>query len=149
MPKVRASMADVDTSYTAVAPGVYTAEIKTVEEKVVSEQPERIAYEIAYEIVEAMEPENEEERGRKLSNQIHIHKKSGELNEYGLAELKRHFECTLGEDGFDPDNADTDEIIGHRLRVEVTSREYTSENKLTGESETRTFADVNNIAPVN
>ncbi len=149
MPKVAASMADVDTSYNPIAPGVYTAEIVSVEEKVVSESPKRIAYHVEYEIVEAQDAENEEERGRKLTNQVHIHKKSGELNEFGLAELKRHFEATLGEDGFDPANADTDEIIGHRLLIEVASTESEHKNKLTGETETRTYSNVANIAPVN
>lgn len=141
MAKVKASMADVSTEFTQVGPGVYIFEVQEVKEVEADKKLGRLRYDVKSEVIEVEdgEPEN---LGRTFQDRIHFHKKDGEPNEFGIAQLKRYFEVTVGEERANADDADTDELIGHQFRAQITHRGYEQEDKLTGNVEQRTSAEI-------
>lgn len=129
MARIQASLADVSTEFKPVDPDVYESEIDGVEEV---KEDEKIHYIVTHQIKSPGDFFN-----RKLKDYIYIHKKNGELNEFGLSQLKRYFEATVGEDRANSEDADTDELIHQHLRIQVGMEEYEFDNKLTGVKEKR------------
>lgn len=147
MSRVRASMADVSTEFVNITPGVYELEIVNCEEKKVSDSPERYAYAFEYRIV-GTEPENADMQGKTFKNSVHISKKDGQTNEYGVAELKRHFEVTLGEEAANDPDADTDSLKNQRFRAQTILESFKKENKLTGQTDERKSTKIEAMAPL-
>ena len=145
MPKIKASMKDVSTDFSPIEPGVYKLEVQSVEEHE-DEQTGRIHYEIQSKIVAAEDGGNEDDVGRNFRDRIHIHKKDGELNQMGLAQLKRYFEVTVGEDRANADDADTDELVNQQFLGQLTIRKFTQEDNLTGEKVERQTNEISRMA---
>lgn len=140
MPRIKASLADVSTEFTPVEPGAYEAEITDVAE---TTNEGRTHYDVTLTVKDPGDF-----FGRKIRDRIYIHKKDGDLNEYGLVQLKRYFEATVGEDRANADDADTDELLHQHAMIQVGIDGYEVENKLTGKTEKRQVNRVEAIAPV-
>lgn len=146
MPRVKASMADVSTDYNPCEPGVARFEIESVEEETANDG--RVSYKMKSKIVEYTDGGKEEDVGRSITNTIYIHKKDGTANEMGIAELKRYFEVTVGEERANSEDADTDELIGQQFLGQIVIRSYKTTNNLTGEEEERQTNEIARVAPI-
>lgn len=149
MPKIRASMADVSSEYTPVEPGIHRYEIEDCEEKVNTDSGvERVHYVLTNRIVKVLEDGDEKDVGRKVNVRIHIHTKKGELNEIGLAQLKRFFEVTVGDERANDPEADTDELKGQQFVGKTIIRGYKSRDEITGEETERRTNEIQSIASI-
>lgn len=146
MPRIVASMASVSTDFNPVEPGVHRYEVESVEENT-DPDSNRTHYIIKNKIVEVVEPGKEEDLGRTVTDRIHIHLKTGEINEFGLAQLKRYFEVCISDDAANDPEADTDWLIGKQFLGQTTLRAYKSKDSLTGEEETRKSNEISRFAP--
>lgn len=125
MPKVRGSLADVSTEFQPVEPDTYVLELKECKEVV--HDDDRVHYEVLSEIKGLYDGGAETPSdfdGRKIRDFIHIHTKDGELNEYGLINLKRYAEATVGEERANDEDFDTDEMLNSQFVAEVYIDEY-------------------------
>lgn len=123
MPKVRGTMADVSTTYEPIDPDTYEMKVAGVEEKQLSKKPERWMYTVKSQV----DMPGTDHHGKPVYTRITIHKKDGDVNEIALAELKRFFEVTVGEDRANADDADTDELLQQRFLGEVIIRHWEDE----------------------
>jgi hypothetical protein len=117
MGKIKASLADVSTEFFPIDPGEYEMEVVKVEET--TSEDGRTVYAIVSKVSDPGDF-----HGRQVWDRIHIHKKDGELNPVGLAQLKRYFEAVVGEERANSDDVDTDELIGGTFQAEVTIESY-------------------------
>lgn len=147
MPRVHASMADVSTDFSPIEPGVHRYEIEEVTEHK-DEQTDRIHYALKCKVVEVIEGGDEKDVGRSYTDRIHIHTRQGELNEIGLANLKRYFEVTVGEEQANDPDADTDWLIGQQFLGQTGIQTYTVTDNLTGQEETRKRNEISRLAPI-
>lgn len=126
MPKVNANLAEISTSFEPVEPGVYEFLIKDIEiEELDAEGGKKKGKRQVYIFKNKIDQPDSEENGREIWDRIHIHKKDGTINEFGLVQLKRYFEAVLGEGNADRDDLDTDEIKNGRFQAEVAIETYT------------------------
>jgi hypothetical protein len=147
MPKVRASMKDVSTDYSPIEPGVHRFEVREVTEHV-DPDTSRVRYDIQSEVIEVIQDGNPEDVGRKLTDRIHIHKRDGDINDFGVAQLKRYFEVCVGEDEANDDDADTDWLIGRQFLGQVGISSYTVTDTITQQQEERRRNELTRLAPL-
>lgn len=147
MPRVKASMKDISTDYSPIEPGVHRYEIKDVTEHE-DENTNRIHYAIKSEVIEVMDGGDEKDVGRTITDRVHIHLRDGGLNEFGLAQLKRYFEVTVGEEQANDDEADTDWLINQQFLGQTTIESYEVKDNLTGQKETRKRNNLTRLAPI-
>lgn len=119
MAKINASMADVSTSFEPFDPGVYVFKIREVKDKT---EAGRTTYQVGLEVSAAVDG-NENAVGRKMTHFISMHKTNGEINQYGLADLKRLFEACAPDEA-NSDDADTDSLIDGEFMAQVTIDVY-------------------------
>jgi hypothetical protein len=118
MPKVKASMADVSTEAPPLPePGLKTFKVEECKEQLLEKG--RVAYDFKNVIQEG------EDRGKSVFHQVHLHTKTGDENEYGVATMKRYFEA-IAPDSANSDDADTDELINGIFVAEVSHDTYLS-----------------------
>lgn len=127
MPKVQATLADVNTSFDPAEPGDYDLLIEDVEDKTQGGRE-------AYNFVLTIDEPGTDEHGKKIWDYVSLTKKDGSPNKAGMAQLKRYFEAVFGaetvaEEGFD---YDTDELKKQRVHGEVTIEPWEKGNR--GES---------------
>jgi hypothetical protein len=147
MGRVKASMAEVSTDFNPMRPGVYDFEITKVTEDT-NKDTQRTKYTVENKVVGLVSDGEQEAVGRNIRDAIHIHKRDGELNEIGLAQLKRYFEVTVGEERANAEDADTDELVHQRFRGQVVIESYTVEDALTGKKEERKKNTISRFAPI-
>lgn len=134
MGKIKASLATVSTEFQLVEPGIYDFEITKYED--VEKDNEWVGTRITSEVVGG---DNEEMKGRKLMDYIHIKKPGEELdpeNNIGLKTIKRYFEATHGKDvvaEWSDEDFDTDLLLRKRWRGQIKIGSYTPK----GQSEPR------------
>lgn len=61
--------------------------------------------------------------GRKTRDRIYFYKNDGDMNEYGLAQLKRYVESTLGEERANSEDFDPEELVGQSVILTIGIRE--------------------------
>jgi len=144
MPRIVASMADVSTDYNPCEPGVARLQIDTVD--AVTSDDGRTHYVIKSKIMEYVDGGKQEDVGRTITSRVHVHKKTGELNEIGLAQLKRFFEVTVGEDRANAEDADTDELINQQFLGQISIRSYSTKDALTGDTVERQSNELDRLA---
>jgi hypothetical protein len=120
MPKVQASMADVSTEFVLPEPGIKTFKVEECKEQV-AENPRRISYNFKNVI---QTPGDDFKKP--VFHTVHLHKKTGETNEYGVATIKRYFEA-IAPDSANSEDADTDELLNGLFDAEVVHETYKSE----------------------
>lgn len=129
MALIKASLADVSTEFKPLDPGIYTFDIAEVEEVPSKDDEDTI---IAYRVKsKVLTPE--ESNGRTFSDYINILTKKGELNEIGLANLKRYFEVCFGKEvvaGWSDEEYDTDRLVGRQWKGQLTIESYTKEGEV-------------------
>lgn len=133
-------MANVSTDFSPVPANVYELKIDGVQEET---EDGRTHYTVVLLVQDVGDL-----YGKKIKDRIYIHKKNGEINEYGLAQLKRYFEATVGEDRANADDADTDELLNNHIRAQVGIEDYEVDNALTGQKEKRQRNRIEAIAPM-
>jgi len=143
MPRIVASMADVSTDYNPCEPGVARLQIENVEAKT---DNGRTTYFIKNKIVEYIEGGKAEDVNRTVTVRISAHKKDGTLNEMGLAELKRYFEVTVGDERANDPDADTDELHGQQFLGQIAIRSYQTVDSLTNTQVTRQNNEITRLA---
>jgi hypothetical protein len=121
-------MADVSTDTKPAEPGTYRLVVKDIEERVLSEHPKRVAYNIQSNIYN---PGDEASHDKPVWHFINIHNKQGELLKFGLAHLKRYFEAIAPDYADDPD-ADTDALLEGHFMAEVYIDSYTKPDAAPG-----------------
>lgn len=137
MPVVKASMKDISTDFNPVEPGVHIYQIESVEEAVDPESG-RTHYIIKQKIVAlAGDGGDPKDVGRSVTTRIHIHKKDGTQNDIGLAQLKKYFEITVGEEQANSDEADTDWLLGQSFKGQTVTVPYKTMDQLTQQEVTR------------
>jgi hypothetical protein len=146
MPRVKASMADVSTDYNPCEPGVAVFQIEEVKENTGDDG--RTMYEVRQKIINYQDGGKDEDVGRTVTSRVHIHKKDGTLNDIGLAQLKRYFEVTVGEDRANAEDADTDELLNQQFLGQLVIRSYKSKDALTGEEQDRQTNEIQRLAPL-
>lgn len=133
MGKIKAALAGVSTEFKLIDPGVYRLEVKKVTE--VDKNGATAGYRINSEVVQA--PSGLEEMvGRTLSDYVNIRAKDGGFSEPGLANLKRYYEVTHGQDtvaSWSDEDYDDDLLIGKQWDGQIAIESYTPQ----GESEPR------------
>lgn len=119
MPKVGASMANVSTSFVPVTPDTY---LVTLEKPELKTKEGRNTFNVKSVIV-AGDETGVENAGRSLFDNISMHKKDGEPNEFGSIQLKRYIEAAFPEskewDEQTWDDFDTDALAGRQVKVVV------------------------------
>lgn len=147
-PRINASMKDVSTDFNPIEPGIQRCEIVEVKEVTNDGPPLRTEYHVKCKVLEIIENGKEEDVGRTFTDRIYIHKKDGELNELGIAQLKRYFEVTVGDERANAEDADTDELIGGQFRVQTKFESYEVKDNLTGQTEKRKKTAIGRLAPL-
>lgn len=129
MALIKASLADVSTEFKPLDPGIYTFDIAEVEEVPSKDDEDTIiAYRVKNKVLEPTESE-----GRTFSDYINILTKKGEVNEIGLANLKRYFEVCFGKEevaGWQDEDYDTDRLVGKTWKGQLTIESYTKEGEV-------------------
>lgn len=146
MPKIRASMKEVSSDFKPIEPGIMRFEIEDVKEITDDGPPERTQYHIKCKVLEVLEDGNKEDVGRTMTEKVHLHLKTGEVNEIGLGQLKRFFEITVGDDLANDEDADTDWLLNKQFKGQVALESYTVENTLTKEKEVRKKSVIKQMA---
>lgn len=153
MSRVKASMADVSTDFSPLDPGVHLYEIEEVE-TIEDNETQKIQYAITNKVIALVDGGREEDIGRKIVDRIYLHaatKKNEDgtpkLNEFAVAQLKRYFEVTLGEERANDPEADTDWLKGQRFLGQTEIETYQVDDKLTGKKETRKKNKIARLAP--
>lgn len=126
MPKINApSMADVSTEFVLIEPG--TKQFKILEAPVnTNGGRQNVAIKL-----EVQDPGDD--HGRTVKDTIHLHKKNGEENPVGLAQLKRYFEAVLGQEQvatMASADYDTDMIVGGIVLGEVYIEQFPKMKKV-------------------
>jgi len=147
MPRIAASMADVSTDYNPIEPGVHRYEVEEIKE-ITDENTNRVQYHITSRVVSVEDGGKEEDVGRKYTDRIHIHKKDGEINEFGLAQLKRYFEVCVGDEEANDPEADTDWLLNQQFLAQTEISHYTVKDRLTGDDVKRSRNELSRLAPV-
>ena len=119
MPVINASLKDIQTTIEPFDPGVYVLKIREVKE---INKAGRITYQVGLTVTGVVDG-SEEAVGKKFAQFISIHKTDGELNPYGLSDLKRLFEAIAPEEA-DADEPDTDVLIDGEFMAQVIIDEY-------------------------
>jgi hypothetical protein len=124
-------MADISTDFKPVEAGLYNFTIEKVEE--VKKNNELVGYRVHSKIDSGSV---QEMVGRVFRDYISIVTKKGEINEIGLASLKRYFEVTFGKETvseWTDDDYDTDYLVGRQWSGQLEVSSYTPD----GETEPR------------
>lgn len=134
MAKVRASLADVKTTFEQAPPARYRLRIDKIEEKLskVDGNPSLERQNFNFELKIA---DGGEHNGKPIYHNVSLHKKDGSANSAGEADLKRFFMGALGlseDDEFfmDESNLDTDLILKKEIDADVYIESY--DNTATG-----------------
>lgn len=123
MAKIKHSLKDVSTDFVVYPADVYLFEIAKVEE--VEKNGQLTAYRVANKILEAGDTQYV---GKIYSDFINILTTDGNLNEVGLANLKRYFEVIFGKEvvkEWSDDDYDTDLLQGYQWRGQLSVESYT------------------------
>jgi hypothetical protein len=119
MPKVGASMANVKTTFVPVEPDLY---LVTLEKPGYSVKEGRATYTVQSKIISGEET-GAQNAGRVIFDNISMHKKTGETNDVGEAQLKRYIEAAFPESKEwseeQWEDFDTDELAGHQVQLNV------------------------------
>lgn len=127
MAKVKASLKDVQTKYENAPPDRYRlkiTEFKETNEKAdpPNQDKERQNFAVKVEIVQSVDG-SDEAKGKPVFHNISMHKKNGEENKAGQADLKRFFLGGLGIDPedttYDWDSVDTDMLVNQEIEADV------------------------------
>lgn len=134
MAKVNASLADVSTKFELIPPDNYRLKIEEIKDKV---EGGRQNFNI-----KLIVNDSGEQQGKPIYHNIAMHKKNGEPNNAGAADLKRIAEAVLGIDPddttYDWDSFDTDELLKGEIRADVLIESWTKDagtpNEKSGQS---------------
>lgn len=143
MPKVTASLADVQTGFQLPEPGVHQFKIKEVQDK---SQPGKEAYMVVSEVDEP----GTDDHGRKVFDYCAFTKRDGGKNGFGLSRFKEYFEATLGAEVVaDPSfEYDTDELVNGRFQAEVYHETYEKNSEDGTKQPPRTNAKLRRVLPL-
>lgn len=115
MAKVKASLADVSTKYELIPPDAYRLKVEEIKEKT---EGGRQNFNI-----KVVVNDNGESHGKPIFHNIAMHKKDGEPNQAGMADLKRFAEAILGidpdDEDYDWDSFDTDDLLKGEFMADV------------------------------
>lgn len=137
MAKVSASLKDVQTKFENAPPDRYRLKIVEVKETNEKADPPNQDKNRQNFNVKLVINDGGEHNGKPIYHNISMHKKDGEVNRAGQADLKRFFEAVLGIDPedttYDWDSVDTDMLVNQEVEGDVIIEKW-SKNGKSGES---------------
>lgn len=134
MPKVKGSLADVQTEYVLIEPEVYEMKVDKIEAEEGEKTPDYPEGQFTYIVISRVDQPGDEHHNKPIRDYINWFKKGGDVNEYSKINLKRYFEAIVGEERANEEDLDTDELIGGRFQAEVYIDSYTRKDGSEGKS---------------